>query len=194
MFGAFGASIVENNCLTAGLVEFTGDPGVAGSISALNMISVGIGGVVMPIFLGRLKRLKPIFFAAAMCMAISDVLIFLLPYSVLTWIIVGLQGVFMGVILPLGKTLPALIPGVNPEHLGAVGGIQSSFQNLGAWILPAYIIAPIATIVAGGAPLALMTGGAIAVALAGIFVLFLPNNTPTTVQIDPVKVSDDAVA
>ncbi len=127
-------------------------------------------------------------------MAISDVLIFLLPYSVLTWIIVGLQGVFMGVILPLGKTLPALIPGVNPEHLGAVGGIQSSFQNLGAWILPAYIIAPIATIVAGGAPLALMTGGAIAVALAGIFVLFLPNNTPTTVQIDPVKVSDDAVA
>ncbi len=194
MFGAFGASIVENNFLTAGLVEFTGDPGVAGSISALNMISVGIGGVVMPIFLGRLKRLKPIFFAAAMCMAISDVLIFLLPYSVLTWIIVGLQGVFMGVILPLGKTLPALIPGVNPEHLGAVGGIQSSFQNLGAWILPAYIIAPIATIVAGGAPLALMTGGAIAVALAGIFVLFLPNNTPTTVQNDPVKVSDDAVA
>lgn len=183
MFGAFGASIVENNFLTAGLVEYTGDPDTAGSVSALNMIAVGIGGVVMPVFLGYVKRLKPIFFIAAMCMAVTDVLMFWIPFGAITWIMVALQGVFMGIILPLGKTLPALIPGVNPEHLGAVGGIQSSFQNLGAWILPAYIIAPIATQLDGGSSFALMCGGGIAVALAGIFILFLPNNTPTKVTI-----------
>lgn len=184
MFAAFGASIIENNFLTAGMVEFTGSPDIAGSISAVNMIAVGVGGVVMPIFLGYVKRLKPIFFAAAMCMAATDVLVFLVPFGPFTWFLVAIQGVFMGVILPLGKTLPALIPGVNPEHLGAVGGIQSSFQNLGAWVLPAYVVAPIATQVAGGSPLALMIGGGIVVALAGIFILFLPNNTPASVKLD----------
>lgn len=183
MFFAFGASIVENNFLTAGMVEFTGDPGVAGSLSAVNMIAVGIGGVAMPVLLGNVKKLKPIFFVAAMCMAVTDVLLFWIPFGGITWVMVILQGVFMGVVLPMGKTLPALIPEVKPEHLGAVGGIQSSFQNLGAWILPAYIIAPIATMATGGTSLSLMIGGGIAVALAGIFILFLPNDTGTVVKV-----------
>ncbi|MBX9033752.1 MFS transporter [Gordonibacter massiliensis (ex Traore et al. 2017)] len=190
MFCAFGASIVENNFLTAGLVEYTGDPGVAGSVSAANMIAVGVGGVVMPILLGNVKKLKPVFFVAALLMAVTDVLIFWLPFGAITWAMVILQGFFMGVILPMGKTLPALIPGVRPEHLGAVGGIQSSFQNLGAWILPAYIIAPVATSVAGGTPLSLMIGGGIAVALAGVFILFLPSDTGTVVKLEEGKVSE----
>lgn len=182
MFFAFGASILENTFLTAGMVEYTGDPMTAGTISLVNMVAVGIGGVVMPILLANLKQLKPVFFAAAMCMAITDALMFWIPFGPATWAMVALQGVFMGIILPMGKTLPALIPGVKPEHMGAVGGVQASFQNLGAWILPAYIITPIATAVAGGSYFALMCGGAVIVALSGILILFLPNSVGTSVK------------
>lgn len=183
MFFVFGASIIENNFLVSGLIAVSGDPLVAGDIAAINMVAVGVGGVVMPAFLGSVKRLKPFFFIMATLMAISDCLIFALPIGPITMVIMVLQGVFMGTLLPMGKTLPALIPGAKPEYLGAIGGIQSSFQNLGAWILPAYIVAPIAEIYFGGAPMALLVGGGIVVFLSGVFILFLPKDTGTVVRV-----------
>lgn len=174
MMFAFGSSIVENNFLSAGLVQHVGSVETAGTIAAINNLAVGVFGIVMPLLLGRFKNLKPVFIAAAFLMAASCVVLFAVPYSAITWVILILQGVFMGVLLPMGKTLPALIPDMKPEYLGAVGGIQSSFQNLGAWILPAYIIAPIATAIDGGTTLTIFIGAAIACAIAGILMFFLP--------------------
>ncbi len=93
----------------------------------------------------------------------------------------------MGLLLPIGKTLPAVIPGINPEHLGAAGGIQSSMQNLGAGLLPAYVVAPIATAVAGVDPVAvataLMVGTGLLVIFSGIFVMMLPKGTNAVDQV-----------
>lgn len=177
MFFAFGASIAENSYLTSGIQALTGDPALAGSIGAVNMVAVGIGGVAMPALLAKAKNLKIIFFVAALLMGISNIVIFQLPIGVISYIIVILQGVFMGLILPIGKTLPAVIPGVKPEHLGAVGGIQSSMQNLGAGLLPAYVVAPMAGMLGGGSPVALMIGTGILVIFGGLFMLLLPKGT-----------------
>ena len=177
MFFVFGASIAENSYLTSGLVALTSDPAFAGNIGAVNMVAVGIGGVAMPALLAKAKNLKVIFFVAALLMGISNIVIFQLPIGVITYIIVILQGVFMGLLLPIGKTLPAVIPGVKPEHLGAVGGIQSSMQNLGAGLLPAYIVAPLAGVFGAGSPVALMIGTGCLVIFSGLFMLLLPKGT-----------------
>ena len=177
MFFVFGASIAENSYLTSGLVALTNDPALAGNIGAVNMVAVGIGGVAMPALLAKAKNLKVIFFVAALLMGISNIVIFQLPIGAITYIIVILQGVFMGLLLPIGKTLPAVIPGVKPEHLGAVGGIQSSMQNLDAGLLPAYIVAPLAGVFGAGSPVALMIGTGCLVIFSGLFMLLLPKGT-----------------
>ena len=186
MFFAFGASIAENSYLVSGLVAITGDPELSGNIGAVNMVAVGIGGVAMPSLLAKAKNLKVIFFIAAVLMGLSNIVIFMLPIGAITFIIVILQGVFMGLILPIGKTLPAVIPGVKPEHLGAVGGVQSSFQNLGAGLLPAYVVASLAGVLGGGSPTALMVGTGFLVIFGGLFMLALPKgtNAVSAVQVD----------
>lgn len=188
MFFAFGASISENTYLTSGLVTVTGDSAVAGNIGMVNMFAVGIGGVLMPVFLGKAKNLKIIFFLAAVLMGLTNILMFLLPIGPITYVFVILQGAFMGLILPIGKTLPAVIPGVKPEHLGAVGGVQSSMQNLGAGLLPAYVVAPLATAFAGADAVAvataLMIGTGCLIIFSGLFMLLLPKGTNAVRAVD----------
>lgn len=182
MFFVFGASIIESDYLNAGLVNYVGDPALAGSMGSINMIAVGIGGVVMPIIISPLKKLKPVFFIAAICFLVSCLLIFTVPVGPWTWVILISQGIFMGVMLPMGKTLPALIPDVKREHLGAVGGFQSSMQNLGAFLLPAYVVAPICTAAWPGSFLALVGAAGVAGAIAGILFLVMPGSTSTYVE------------
>lgn len=187
MFFVFGASIAENSYLVSGLVTVSGDPVEAANIGTVNMIAVGIGGVLMPTFLAKAKNLKVIFCITAVLMGLTNIVMFFLPIGPITYFLVIIQGAFMGLLLPIGKTLPAVIPGINPEHLGAAGGIQSSMQNLGAGLLPAYVVAPIATAVAGVDPVAvataLMVGTGLLVIFSGIFVMMLPKGTNAVDQV-----------
>ena len=60
-------------------------------------------------------------------------------------------------------------------------------QNLGAGLLPAYVVAPIATAVAGVDPVAvataLMVGTGLLVIFSGIFVMMLPKGTNAVDQV-----------
>ena len=181
MFFLFGCSVTEQTFINSAFTDLTGDPNIASTIAMTNSICVALGGIVMPIFVGKLKRLKPVMIVCAVLMCINMITVLVLPYSWFTWARMVLQGIYMGTLLPLGKSLPALIPNIKEEHLGAAGGIQSMFQNLGAWLIPAYILAPIITSTTGVSNLAYYVGAGICVLLSGICVLFIPE-TGTTVE------------
>lgn len=175
MFFLFGCTVTEQTYINAAFTELLGgDSNTASLIAMTNSLCVAAGGSIMPIIVQRMKRLKPIMVIVSVLMCINMCLVLYMPYSWFTWVRMILQAVYMGVLLPMGKMLPALMPGIKDEHLGAAGGVQSSFQNLGAWLLPAYVIAPIVTQFAGGSFLAFYIGAGICVLLCGLTVFLIP--------------------
>ena len=50
----------------------------------------------------------------------------------------------IGVCLAQTKALPAQIPRLPHDYLGTAGGFQACLQNLGAFVIPTYIVANIA--------------------------------------------------
>ena len=44
---------------------------------------------------------------------------------------------------------PTLLPNVKREDLGAIGGIQATFQNLGMSLIGSYVISPLAIVASG---------------------------------------------
>lgn len=181
MFFLFGCAVAEQTFINSAFTELTGSANTASIIAMVNSICVAIGCIVMPLIVQYFKRIRPIMIIAAVLMCINMIAVLLTDYSWFTWFRMILQGVYMGILLPLGKMLPALIPGVKQEHLGAAGGVQSMFQNLGAWLIPAYIIAPIVSTVTGATNLSIYIGAGISVLLAGVCVLFIPE-TGTSIE------------
>lgn len=41
------------------------------------------------------------------------------------------------------KSCVGRIPSIRPEHMGTAGGIQTFFQNLGAFVIPSFVLAPL---------------------------------------------------
>ena len=190
MFFLFGCTVTEQTFSNAAFAGLTGDVSLAGAVSSVNTLAVGVGGIVMPMIVARLKSLKPIMITFGILNGVLVGSILLVGFGPQTWILMVLQGAFLGVLLPLGKTLPALLPDVKLKHLGAAGGLQSMLQNLGAWLIPAYIISPIAVSAFGGSSEAIFIGAGICTVICSLCIALVPE-TGTSVE---AKLEREALA
>lgn len=190
----FGVSTTVQTYLNASLgIVALGDMQTVGTISLVSSVFVAMASIFGPAFVACFSKLRPVVIAICALCALSSVLILLLPFGVGTWIAVILFSLFLGIILAMGKTIPALIPGIDPCNLGAVGGLHSTLQNLGGWLLCGYIIAPIAQSVYpsidGGITfgldcyIAIYIGAAICALLAAFCVFLLPKMTPSHLEL-----------
>jgi len=174
MFFLFGSSITRQTFVNSAFTELSGSATTAGMISSFSTITIGLGNILMPTIVARMKSLKPIVICAALLNALLIGSIMFLGYGVHTWILMGLQALFIGVMLPMGKTLPTLIPDLQAKHLGTAGGLQSMWQNLGAWFLPAYVVAPICAAAFGGTNTSFFIASGIYSVFCALCMAFLP--------------------
>ncbi len=183
IFFIFGCSTTAQTYMNAGLAEYgSGNIGVASSISASSAVFVALGSVVMPMLIAKCKKLRPVMFILCLAQCLTMALIFVLPFGAATLGLFFFMGLFLGAMLAMGKTIPALLPNIDPRNLGAVGGIQSTFQNVGAWIVAGYIIAPISqSLLPGNIYFGIYILSGVFALLAGITILLLPE-MPTSVD------------
>ena len=150
MFLIMGLSLTENGFQVAALTSpaaaggLAWDPVLAATLTSATNVCVSIGGVIIPAIAARINRVKPVFIPAAFAMAMLVAIAWFCGNPIVTFICFLCQGVLMGGVIPIGKTLPGLLPDIRPEHMGAAGGLQSTCQNLGAFIVPSYIVTPLA--------------------------------------------------
>jgi CP family cyanate transporter-like MFS transporter len=144
----FGMTNVNGQYMVAAITALAGgDPAVvpqAGDLSTINTIVGCICSIALPAVIARFARLRA---PVVICMIATGVLFalpYFLPYGAQTWLIYILLPVFFGPVMAITKMLPALLPSVKQEHLGAVGGVQSTFQNIGFFAIAAYVLSPIA--------------------------------------------------
>ena len=197
MFFLYGCTISIQTFAVMGYTDLTGSAAGAGALSAFNTILMGVGGILMPIFISRMKSLKPIFVASAVLNACVLIAILRIGFGPWTYIIIAFEGLLYGVLIPLGKTLPALVRDIKLSHIGAAGGMQSTMQNLGAFLVPSFVVAPICTMMAGGdasvLPLLVFAGAGISSIVCGLCVLLIPE-TGTSVAARLKREAEDAAA
>lgn len=183
IFFIFGCSTTAQTYMNAGLAEYgSGNIGLASTISATSAVFVAIGSICMPAIFARFTKLRPVMLLLCIAQFIVLCLLFILPFGTPTLILMFFMGIFLGGMLAMGKAIPALLPNINPKNLGAVGGIQSTLQNIGAWFVAGYIIAPICQAVCpGNLYFGIYVGCGICALLAGLTVMMLPE-MPTSVD------------
>ena len=73
--------------------------------------------------------------------------------------------------IPLMKQWPALLPGIHEDSVGTAGGVQSTLQNLGAFLVPSYILGTIV-----GTQINLIFYGiAVVIVISAVLMLFVPD-------------------
>ncbi|MDR2673089.1 MAG: MFS transporter [Coriobacteriales bacterium] len=194
----FGMTNVNGQYMVAAITALAGgDPAVvpeAGNLSTLNTVIGCICSIALPAVIARFARLRG---PVAFCLIVTGVLFalpYFVPYGPATWAIYLILPVFFGPLMAITKMLPALLPSVKQEHLGAVGGVQSTFQNIGFFALAAYVLSPIALSVDSGGGLAyyqvIFVGVLVLCLLTAASLLLFPN-VRTSVA---AKLADDRTA
>lgn len=128
----------------AGFISKGIDPAQAAQWASLcNMVGIP-SNFIWCYVADRVGRIKPVLTACVLLSAILIAVGWTLSMDMTTLVII-IIGCFLGFAsAALIKSCVGLIPTIKPDRMGTAGGIQTFFQNLGAFIIPSFIMAPIA--------------------------------------------------
>ena len=149
IFFVFGNSTTFQTYMVAGLNNAAAATGIDGTqtvalLSAFSTVFVALASIVGPAFVAKFSNMRVGMIVICIIEGLCTVFVLYVPFGPLTWVVMIIAGLGLGTMLAMGKTVPALLPDIDPRNLGAVGGLQSTLQNLGGWVIAGYIIAPIA--------------------------------------------------
>lgn len=194
----FGMTNVNGSYMVAAITALAGgNPAIVpevGNLSTINTVITCFCSIVLPIVIAKFARLRA---PVTVCLIAGGLLLmipYFLPYGPATWICYLIFPIFIGPLMAICKTLPALLPSVKREHLGAVGGVQSTFQNIGFFLIASYVLSPIAMQVdpTGGLPYyQVIYSGVFVVCIICALSLLLFPNVRTSVA---AKIADDYAA
>ena len=140
-----GSWVAQTGNLPNALVLSKGfGPALAGLAASSLSLALIAGTIIGPIFSQRLGLIKPLLTPTAIIAAICSYLAWIVPSGAPTWILLIITGFLLGVSVPLIMSLPILLPEIGPVYAGSAGGILSTFQMTGAFVVPSYVIIPLA--------------------------------------------------
>ena len=196
-FFFLGACPIVTTFMIPGIQTVYGaDPVTAANISTINTIAVLISCLVVPAFIGRFKWMRGITWAFLIITGICYALVLQVPYNngVLPTVMTVIAAFAVGGIMSMAKSLPALCPDIPEKFLGAAGGVQSTFQNLGMFLVSSYIVSPVCLAVdptAGAFYYQLTFIGYLVFCIIGGLMMFLYPNLRTNI---PAMLADKAAA
>jgi NNP family nitrate/nitrite transporter-like MFS transporter len=167
MVGAGGAG--SQVLLPHALEEGQGiTPATAGIATSVLTIGVVFGSVAADGIAKKIGLLKPSIWAGLIISAASLYIGWATAMSPVAWIMFFLVGFFSpGIFIPTVQTILLRSPEIGARYLGAALGVGTAFFALGAFLIPSYIIVPLAD---GNFDL-VMIGFAASLFLGGLLVL-----------------------
>ena len=142
-----GATPIATTFMIPGLQIVNGaDAGTAANLSTINTVTVCVSCLVLPSIISKFKHLRAPMWVLLLGTGIFYCAAFIVGSKlgvVATAVIIGIGGIWVGGIMASAKSMPALLPDVDPKYMGAVGGFHSMFQNLGMFLVCSYIVSPI---------------------------------------------------
>jgi len=146
------------------------DPVTAGLLAAIVTIGTMVGSIVGPAMSDRIGLIKPFLAPAAILGAVVMYASWIVPTGPVMWLTLFVLGILMGVSLPLLMAFPMLLAEIGPTYAGTAGGLIATLQLFGAFMIPAFVITPLA-----GTSFNILFGiSSLFFALFGLVTLFLP--------------------
>lgn len=140
----FGNYMVISTYLPTFLQNKGLSPVKAGAMASVVSIGYLAGCILTPIFADRVGNVRKVIFVFALAGAFLSASVCIIPTGAVLTFLLFLAGVCIGGLLPLFMSFPVRISAVGGEKAGTAGGVISTFQLLGAVIIPSYIISPLA--------------------------------------------------
>lgn len=138
------AGAMNNGYLVAALSSGKGiDYTTATLVSSACNIMAAVGGLLFPALCAKIHNEKWVLVALCFAVCICVGIYWFTLDGMATAIGVVFCSLLVGGTLPLAKSLPAQLPDINKEHMGAAGGLHATIQNLFAFVIPSYIVAPL---------------------------------------------------
>jgi NNP family nitrate/nitrite transporter-like MFS transporter len=144
LFFILGSNVVVGSFLPAALGQRGINTTEAGIYSSLITIGLLAGALISPVFASKIGKNKPVLLIFSLIAAFFIAFGWQAPAGVLLAIALFIAGVSMGGMMPLLVSMPIQLPEIGPAYAGTAGGFVSTLQLLGAVLLPAYVITPIA--------------------------------------------------
>ena len=168
-----GINMTVSALLSPGLIS-NGVTERAASITVIIFSIVAlIASIIMPGIINKLPNTKITCALLAILTGIFLNLVWHTSSNGMRNVFIALCGVCAGGLLPTLMSVPATLSEIGPLKMGAAGGLISTVMMAGAFILPSYVITPLA---GGINSNTFLIAGVCAVILAVMFVL-LPNTS-----------------
>jgi NNP family nitrate/nitrite transporter-like MFS transporter len=137
------------------------------------LVGALFGPAVFKLFKGNPKTyLTPMSVVIAVIMYVT----WLVDSVTVAWILLTLGGLLTGTISPLLFEYPIQLPEIGPKYAGSAGGIVATCQEIGAFVVPSFIVTPLL----GHNYSMLFLTSAVLFMLIGVVALFLPKIKPST--------------
>lgn len=166
-----GVNITVSALLSPGLVA----KGVTAEAASTTVIIFSVvalaGSIIMPGMINRLANTKITCAVLSLLTGVSLYMAWSVGADIIRNILIAVCGIAIGGLLPTIMSLPTILPEIDPAQIGAAGGLITTVMMGGAFLIPSYIITPLA---GGINDTAFMIASLCAVILAVIFVI-LPN-------------------
>ncbi len=163
--GGAGSQAILPYALEAGQGISPVTAGIAASVLAMGVV---LGSVAADVIAKITGLLKPNIWAGLIISAASLYIGWVTAMSPVAWAMFFLAGFFSaGIFVPTVQTILLRSPEIGTSYLGAAFGFGTAFFALGAFLIPSYIIVPLAH---GNFDL-VMIGFAASLFLGGLFIL-----------------------
>ncbi len=140
------AGAVNNGNLVAWLSGAKGVDVTAAALAAsLCNITCSLGGILFPAIIAKVHGEKAWIVVLSLAVAAGTVLYYWGLPAELCVAGVAVASCLVGGYLPLTKALPAQLPDIARENLGAAGGLHATVQNALAFLIPSFVVGPIIT-------------------------------------------------
>jgi nitrate/nitrite transporter NarK len=145
MFFFFGGMIGVSSILPHGLEVVRGmTPKMAGFMTMILAFGGFVGCLTLPVLSEKIGLVKPNLWLASMVSGIFIYIGWTIAPSVGTWILFFIAGLGWGAILPASMIYPLMLPEIGPAFAGAGVGFMTGIGFLGGFILPPFVLTPLA--------------------------------------------------
>lgn len=153
----------------SGFIFLGVDPGTAASWMSIASIVGIFSNFIWPWLSDKVGKIKVVLVPIAIIYLIFVTIAWYVGASI--WVLICIcAGFFFGFgICGFIKACVGKIPSIRRENMGTAGGIQTFFQNLGAYIIPSFVLAPIA----GGNYIVMFTLASVLLLLGILVIAFL---------------------
>jgi NNP family nitrate/nitrite transporter-like MFS transporter len=102
------------------------------------------GCIICPAIAARLGLMKPVIMVGGFAAGACSLLAWLLAPSFGFVVFIFLSGIGGAAVSCLITTAPALLPSVGPARAGTAGGLMGTLAPIGGYVIPSFIVVPIA--------------------------------------------------